>query len=1570
MVNLNAVPLDILHSICQWLGLHEICFLFASNDRLLCRSLVSPQVVDHIHIVRYERSFIVVNYLKNIHSLPKFIYQGLNVEIPLPLFLSVARPPLRSLTLHGTIDTASHHTYLSQCRNETFASLFPGLKMLIFLPPSARASKSLSKDNRNALLQHLCSKLPSQLETLKLRAVHVWPALQALPSSLTHLSVLEPVVMADYAQESILKLTESPFIADDVRLNPLWSTLRILDRNLPCLSALSIRPPLDSTYSNVDPMPGSNAESILPHLQTLTLEITGGEPNVLPLLHILGSITDLKIRHVNASGGGLGLTRLPPNLTSLQLGMKSGCVGCIEVNEAFFHAFPPSLESLTFKSVYPTFGPNPKWSVLRPGRPHPPFFGAGNGGRGRGGVGFFQNFNAPATLAPINQLSELDITWEHTRHWMSILPSTIRHLALIDTDLDLNHLPISIETFKFHLKRYDRIKDDIEFLVPPHIKFPPSLRQLDIPALIMPLESSHTLPSSIKIVKCSVSENWTQHDVKRILESCPSISFHVSNPINFIWNNREIAASANHIPKERLNSLNVSFSIPKLIFTWFGPELYSRCGTINWKPLGALESSSIGVGATMPHQQVLPSEGSPTANLSSNSGFSLSTTSFDDFTADTLSSIAHAATKQRTTHEANSPPKNLSVPSKSDEESSSSNIEKSMRCGTCSRSYRHVHRSTDTSLEKTPPHVVSPHLLPSSVSPSPPLPLPPRHDTGASLVAEDDDPSFASSMSAKLGLPQAFLQDSPTQMNIKTDLPFALPISTQVLDLRRNADGSEFVISDAQIEKQLEGLSHLEVFMATRPNEKEIFGNRPLFSAHTTLAALSNLTTLHLLGWSLNFPLAYLPRSLTSLVSQASNIYPVVRDALANQPLNVRDLPRGLIRLEAPSLLIPPQTVSNWPQTLTSLIFYPEDWRDVDVEELKNFVPSLKKLHLDHRIFYTGELSVVNSSPNLSSLCSVRSECAMDEDKPTIISKTLTMRDDNIFRLYDIHSTLLAHLAPATFRKVEFCASGDVLWSTEIESIELMRTPHFFSLSLHDTSDQHYFALSGVVGYLESLLLPMNQLKPPTTRHHNSPLISCHIQLNAASLLKYPYLTSLKLGIALTTLADIATLPKTLRHLSVILDPAEYRHPHLFRQFPSGLESLVIKVTETIEFEEESLAEVPSNLTDLDFEFMYFSPLFIEEWAALARFKRLSFNAHLLWKDTDVRRLGQMMCDGLFENLTVRNCLITGALVPGDTAELSVSSMMEVTDHVLGSRYSCQWKKMGGPLVLPQVLQKLDLYDVLISVIPRYIKFYPPHLKSLTLHVRTAMQNPDFSSLPSSLTELRIFSTARVELKSPFWASLPPNLEILQVENIKSATNSSAFHTTFPFSSTLYESPVLHGFDSNEAEDTLSTFGMSLGATEDLFASCSVIPYIPQLGTKKLQTLIIPHCILGEACLVAFNRTLRKLHVYQLENVQNLSLYFAHPIDYRQTAKRSACSELIKRTKDAPSTRNESAAIGREEQADERKWLAPTGSGGYFAGSMVYVDAIGVQPSSTTVTILDSSNILVKEKKFLNNRLG
>lgn len=560
MDHLAGLPNDTLSLVCLYLHPSDIGRLYETNDRIMMRRLISPGVCPQLrftsfytpHCARFINdhtslwSFSTLNPSEKPDSIFEYSHRPhvtQTIDLHPRLLLSL-KPSLVHLEISAIL---LNDPYLRPV-SETFASMFPVLKTLIF-----RDSESVTASAQSPMDQ-LLRALPPHLEKLVIQAAFVTPRMDQLPPTLTELHICEPV--------TLYTLTVYP---------PKWPTLELMKRlnaqtpNLTSLTALICEAMLRVQRPFV-PVPTDQFEVetdllLLPHLRTLNL--LGNRPVEEELTLIIKSVPHVQSFGLKASQIAYGreedvakkeademraAAHAPAPIAPAvdffgfnilapaagPTGVPSGSIACVfpsnltqlsvssmELSVAFFRSLPASLLSLTISNC------SIPWCLR---------FGE-----------LWEPLTTPPFVAPslfsfgsTKVLTDEDATPEDWKKpaWTSLLPRNLARLVVFDASnalpLHVNYLPASICELVY---RNASIKPSLN--TPKHadhkslIRWPSGLTSLTLHKQVSKADSL-VLPPTLTFMECTLTDGWNQDDAKELLDHLPNCIVKPHNSIMWI----------------------------------------------------------------------------------------------------------------------------------------------------------------------------------------------------------------------------------------------------------------------------------------------------------------------------------------------------------------------------------------------------------------------------------------------------------------------------------------------------------------------------------------------------------------------------------------------------------------------------------------------------------------------------------------------------------------------------------------------------------------------------------------------------------------------------------------------------------------------------------------------------------------------------------------------------------------------------------------------------------------------------------------------------------------------------
>lgn len=573
-MSLKSLSTDSLRHVCQHLDVENLSHLYATNDRILMRKLISPGVCPHLDV--FIDAPIVLRFITSHTSLqslncsikrrfaPNELPPAFEFERPNGLFGSPTVRPRLLLRLPRSLTSLDFNVMLSADptlqTTETFASLFPELRTLILRDPSPYFSPV------HVLVDQLRKELPPTLETLGIQTSATPPALEVFPRSITALHLSNPRAMVS--------------LAGYPSSQPTFRLIQQLHEHLPELTTLSVQ--LASLSRTASSGPKVKIVPLLPKL--LTLNIQAQHPSGKEYANIISSLPSVEVLVLGAmnfqfsedegtskskseaddvpsapaaagfggGGGGFGggfggpgggfggppphayshlvPSILPPRLVSLTLS-SSQLKHSLVLSQRLMRSLPPSLESLTVIACTMPWalpGTSEGWdpleeasnAVLTGGTPTVPPAGFGRGTR-----------RTPAQ-APGDETGP---------SWLSLLPAKLLNLHICDVPLQVIHLPPNLRSLRVDRPTetpYLAPMDVSEFKIgkPGHksaLVWPKNLTSLHYFHERMSLADALSLPPSLTDLKIHATQDWDQRGVAALLAALPNCYLDIS--LTYVW---------------------------------------------------------------------------------------------------------------------------------------------------------------------------------------------------------------------------------------------------------------------------------------------------------------------------------------------------------------------------------------------------------------------------------------------------------------------------------------------------------------------------------------------------------------------------------------------------------------------------------------------------------------------------------------------------------------------------------------------------------------------------------------------------------------------------------------------------------------------------------------------------------------------------------------------------------------------------------------------------------------------------------------------------------------------------
>jgi len=233
-----------------------------------------------------------------------------------------------------------------------------------------------------------------------------------------------------------------------------------------------------------------SAPKLFTKLESLRLDVSGPTSELPQLIRSVPSVTKLAILGSQFTWGSDAFTyavAYPPNLTSLSLETRRDHCGEFGLASSVFTSLPSTVTHLSLKHVFLDFGIHANDAIAVRRRR-----------RGRS--------QAAADPAPPSDL-----------HWMSLLPSTLRELDLLGIDVDPTLLPVGLE--KLSMKHYPPTTDFS------NARWSPSLTSLRIGEGSLSCDDAQKLPPRLTLLRATVKDGtWNQMEVTDLLRRIPSLS--------------------------------------------------------------------------------------------------------------------------------------------------------------------------------------------------------------------------------------------------------------------------------------------------------------------------------------------------------------------------------------------------------------------------------------------------------------------------------------------------------------------------------------------------------------------------------------------------------------------------------------------------------------------------------------------------------------------------------------------------------------------------------------------------------------------------------------------------------------------------------------------------------------------------------------------------------------------------------------------------------------------------------------------------------------------------------------
>ena len=486
------------------------------------------------------------------------------------------------------------------------------------------------------------------------------------------------------------------------------------------------------------------------------------------------------------------------------------------------------------------------------------------------------------------------------------------------------------------------------------------------------------------------------------------------------------------------------------------------------------------------------------------------------------------------------------------------------------------------------------------------------------------------------------------------------------------------------------------------------------------------------------------------------------------------DLPKGLIRLDVPQMLIPlAHANSDWPTGLTSLQFTSSDWTDESLLTLSYRIPSLNSI----KVF--GMVLSYGAQPPRTTALPPSTDASVNAHRTYSVGPIASLDHINV-------STLAKDIsAPLNAR-------GIVVRHLSIPSPFVFASASTHSITLTTQSMPEFKVINHDSPY-SSAFNPAFTQTPEEVPPNDCIISFVDLDFNMASLSSHKSLTSFINSISLLSWAQVSQLPQTLRHLSTTLSD-KFVQQDPFHLCPRSLITLRIDSKAPIWLTASGLAHLPSQLSTLEINQLGFNPSLISDFPS--QIKTILFESNNIWSDVDVWLFKQHIGDDILK-LAPGRCTLSGALLSFDsTPNMNVQSMIAGTNAILGPSVHARWYTLATPLCfgaleistkssylaentgfLPSAVDvkpcasilSLDLHLALIRDLRSSLPVFsmPPMLTSLSYRSAAAISPHDASTLPRTLKHFSQQISSQFTKINPFvWPLLPRALETIVIDFI------------------------------------------------------------------------------------------------------------------------------------------------------------------------------------------------------------
>lgn len=583
---------------------------------------------------------------------------------------------------------------------------------------------------------------------------------------------------------------------------------------------------------------------------------------------------------------------------------------------------------------------------------------------------------------------------------------------------------------------------------------------------------------------------------------------------------------------------------------------------------------------------------------------------------------------------------------------------------------------------------------------------------------------------------------------------------------------------------------------------------------------------------------------------------------------NVSDLPRGLTRFEVLKTPIKHSDDGEWPPNLEHLHFTATDWTDVQLLQLAKKLPKLIAMQVFGSVVAYGSQPVTKASSETSET----SESSMSVDPAPVAhsspaEETSAVTSLSTVDLATFPEDLTVSLRASKIRVHQLTIPSPLVFATQsTHTIRLANSAHRefklkpYELRAYDSSDR------------APEILNVGSWYP---RHAPSGArVTFKDQIDPAWFAQYRSLTSLTITEFSLTWNQVATLPETLKSLSLPIEDQMVVDP--FLRCPRFLETLQIDSSSAIVLSSASgISQLPPNLTQLECNRLVFKPC---DMASLPQeITTLLFDGIDLWSDLDVFALQRQMGEKLI-SLQVSHICFSGGLIPLESSsEISIPSAIKMTNERLGPKVKVTWQTMSAPLrlcaldlvssagdiasdaaltleslsglIVPNNVLVLDLHLAPIQCLSSTMPVLPSALTSLSLRIPSPLDAARCASLPATLRHLaQQLTSVSTTVDPTSWAALPRGLESFSIDFLSRTTTSNQ---GMMVPKCISEAPLIK-------------LSIAYSSGEPIFSEAKTIFKLDGLPTERLHTLALRPYFLTSQCGKSFGPALRILHCFDM----------------------------------------------------------------------------------------------------------